>query len=49
LLILQSHWSLPILGNKLKKFYFVNQTISHLEARTQAGNVTRAHWGQDAW
>ena len=28
----QSHWSLPLLDNKTKKFHFVHQTVSHWEA-----------------
>ena len=30
--ILQSHWSLPLLGNKPKKFNFMHQTVSCWEA-----------------
>ena len=32
LLILQFHWSLPLFGNKPKKFDFVHQTVSSWEA-----------------
>ena len=37
--ILQSHWSLLLVGNKPKKFNFVHQTVSHQD--------TCAGWTQD--
>jgi len=39
-MILQSHWFLPLLGNKSKKFDFVHQTIS-CRRHVQAGHNSK--------
>ena len=45
--ISQSHWSLPLLGNKPKEFDFVHQTVARREARW-AGHETKLKHTQSA-